>query len=122
MKRKLVGLLLLVLLLSSCSEGQQTVEYQGRRLSDSEILEHIQSGLSGKEEAETSQTHRMRPWKDGIVCAPEDRVYWTKSGSVYHTNTNCRYLPDDAELIYGSEEDAVSCGKKQCCSLCAKEK
>lgn len=120
MKRMPVFLLLLVLLLSSCSEVQQTVEYQGRRLSDSEILEHIQSELSGK--TETSQTHSIKPWKDGIVCSMEDRVYWTKSGSVYHTNINCRYLPDDAELIYGSEEDAVSCGKKQCCSLCAKEK
>lgn len=122
MKRMLPVLMFLILVLNSCTEDRQTVEYQGRRLDDAEILEHIQSVLS-EEESSTEPSVRLepKPWNDSVVYASEDCVYWTKSGSVYHTNTNCRYLPEDAELFYGTREDAVFCGKSRCCSACEKE-
>lgn len=47
-------------------------------------------------------------------------VYWTKSGSVWHTTSECRYLSKSTNILSGSIEEAKEAGKAKACSGCGK--
>ena len=45
-------------------------------------------------------------------------VYWTKSGGVYHTSTECGHLYNSTDLIVGNVEQAIAEGKSRICKSC----
>lgn len=47
-------------------------------------------------------------------------VYWTESGSVWHTSRDCRYLKKSTNILSGSVEKAKESGKTRACSGCGK--
>lgn len=46
-------------------------------------------------------------------------VYWAKSGEVWHTSRDCRYIRN-SEVESGVVEDAMEAGKDRLCSSCGK--
>lgn len=49
----------------------------------------------------------------------EDVVYWTKKGSVWHYDRECRYIKN-SEVELGEVDDAIASGKDRACSSCGK--
>ena len=49
-----------------------------------------------------------------------ETVYWTKSGSVWHTDDQCYHIKKSSNVESGSVEDAMEAGKKKVCSSCGK--
>lgn len=47
-------------------------------------------------------------------------VYWTKFGSVYHTDLDCQHLNRSEEAFVGDVATAVANGKTRLCKTCAK--
>ena len=47
-------------------------------------------------------------------------VYWTKSGSVWHTYLDCGHIKNSTNIISGNVEEAVNQGKKSICKNCEK--
>ena len=47
-------------------------------------------------------------------------VYWTKSGSVWHTTDKCHHLKKSKSIESGSVEEAIEAGKSKVCSSCGK--
>lgn len=50
----------------------------------------------------------------------QDVVYWTKSGSVWHSYADCGHIKNSNNIISGSVEEAVSEGKSHLCKSCEK--
>lgn len=50
----------------------------------------------------------------------KETVYWTESGSVWHTTNKCRYLKNSKNVLSGSIEEAKEAGKTKVCSGCGK--
>lgn len=48
----------------------------------------------------------------------DTEVFWTKSGGVYHTSTECGHLYNSTDLIVGSVEQAIAEGKTRICKSC----
>lgn len=49
-----------------------------------------------------------------------NKVYWTKSGTVWHLYSDCSHIKNSSDVIYGSVEEAISSGKIKLCSNCEK--
>ncbi len=47
-------------------------------------------------------------------------VYWTKSGSVWHSYADCGHIKNSNNIISGSVEEAIGQGKKYLCKNCEK--
>lgn len=52
------------------------------------------------------------------VVLPE-ACFYTEKGGKWHTNIDCRYLKNSAEIFESSIEGANYAGKNQPCSICA---
>lgn len=50
----------------------------------------------------------------------EGCVFWTKSGTFWHTSISCHYLSRSKTIIHGTVEDAMFAGKSGICSTCSK--
>ncbi len=50
----------------------------------------------------------------------EQTVYWTKSGSVWHTNPDCHHLKKSTNIQSGTVEEAKEAKKERLCSTCGK--
>lgn len=50
----------------------------------------------------------------------EGCVFWTKSGTFWHTSITCHYLSRSKTIIHGTVEDAMFAGKSGICSACSK--
>ena len=48
-------------------------------------------------------------------------VYWTKSGTVFHTHVDCQHLGNSAELIQGTVDEAFAANKNRPCKTCLKK-
>lgn len=48
------------------------------------------------------------------------KVYWTKSGTVYHFNPECSHLKNSSEVVTGNIKEALNGGKNRACKDCAK--
>lgn len=48
------------------------------------------------------------------------KVYWTKSGTVYHFNPDCSHLKNSSEVVTGDIKQALNGGKNRACKDCAK--
>lgn len=59
--------------------------------------------------------------KESEIAQYNQTVYWTKSGTVYHLNSECGHLNHSEELIYGSVEQAIEANKTRVCKDCEKK-
>lgn len=48
-------------------------------------------------------------------------VYWTKSGSVWHCDSECGSLANSTNILRGSIGDAIGAGKNRMCQKCGKD-
>lgn len=109
----LICLLLLVFLLTACSQNEALVEYDGRLLTKDEIKALVSSAL----ETEAQEPITVVRFGENEV-ANELRVYFSDGGSVWHTRSDCGYLTQKNTIYYGTREEAQSAGKDRCCSVC----
>lgn len=49
-------------------------------------------------------------------------VHWLKGGSVWHVSRNCSSLAksSDADIVSGTEAEAINSGKERACRICSK--
>ena len=78
-----------------------------------EIEESNNESISSSNEQENENTENEKN---------EEKVYWTKSGSVWHLKKDCRYLKNTnpSNILSGSVEEAKEAGKGKACSSCGK--
>jgi hypothetical protein len=67
--------------------------------------------------ADTAQSETA----ESETVAVSGKVYWTKSGSVYHKDRDCYHLKKSQSVSEGSVEQAVSLGKERLCASCEKK-
>ena len=107
-------MLSVVVLLSACASNEPRVEYNGRQLSDEEIVamgEMLESETEGQTESETQAvTETEEP--------PDHIVHWTEGGKVWHERLSCSRLSEKDERQTGSIEQAIEAGKERGCSFC----
>ncbi len=48
-------------------------------------------------------------------------VYWTESGTVFHTHDDCGHLANTENLLTGSSAAAIEAGKTRLCKTCEKK-
>ncbi len=118
MKTNFLCILLLccMLALCACGESGNTVIYNGRELSESEI----QSMLHRETERETKPAATLTAYDGQTETPDEDSVYWTAGGSVFHVWSSCQHL-NNKKVYYGTVENAVSEGKLRVCSVCSQK-
>ena len=111
-----VLLLCCMLWLCACGESENTVIYNGRELSDSEI----QSLLVRETDRETEAEGTLVSYDGRSEMPSADSVYWTGGGTVFHAVSSCRHL-SGKKVYYGTAEEAVAEGKLRTCSVCFKK-
>ena len=50
---------------------------------------------------------------------PQATVFWLSGGSVYHTDSDCRYIKGKQNVQSGTVSAATGAGKTRACSSCA---
>ena len=113
---RLLFLLLLCVLLSSCAQKETLVEYDGRLLTKDELAALVSAAI----ETEAEPPIPVVRFGEGEV-EEENRVYFTAGGSVWHTKPDCGHLSKKNTIYYGTREEAASLGKDRGCSSCNKE-
>ena len=113
----LAVILLSIALLIACTDNVNFVEetyYYGDKLTP-ELVESIYAALS----AAATEKYPTETDANGRLI-----VYWTVSGSVYHSSASCGSIKklDPTEVRSGTEKDALRVGKERPCSVCTKEK
>ncbi len=93
------------------------------------IKNEVLSGMTLETEAEIVTEHHTASENeanvessaeyDSIEVNDEQIVYWTKSGSVWHTKKDCYHLKNK-EFISGTIEEAREANKERLCSNCGK--
>ena len=82
-----------------------------------------ETALDHTEEIPETKEHESEHNKntDETTAAGEENgiVYWTKSGGVWHSSRDCRYIKN-SEVESGSVDDAIAAGKERVCSSCSK--
>ncbi len=74
-----------------------------------------------KETEITADTETTEAESETLVPDEQDeRVYWTKSGSVWHTTDQCHHIKNSKNVESGSVEEAKEAGKSKACSSCGK--
>lgn len=71
-------------------------------------------------EADSSDAAADEETTDTPALPADGTVYWTKSGSVYHSHEDCSHLRNSKSVLSGTVEEAEAAGKPRLCSTCAK--
>ena len=90
-----------------------------------EVTENVEKPVNECETAPVMQEIDEQPTV--IEAAPEAApevvppqvCFYTEKGGKWHTNIDCRYLKNSAEIFESSVEGANYAGKIQPCSICA---
>ena len=53
-------------------------------------------------------------------ASDQNVVYWTKSGSVWHSYIDCGHIKNSKNIILGTAEEALNEGKSHLCKNCEK--
>ena len=56
--------------------------------------------------------------EDMLANADTKTVYWTESGTVYHSYSDCGHLSNTEELFTGTATTAIENGKTRLCKTC----
>ena len=133
----MLTLLLLVISTASCAGGEPFDA--GETLSASDVAALRESLLGEKdntpqapgedpapEQPATPEqpTTPENPSEQEQPSAPEEptpqaTVFWLSGGSVYHTDSECRYIKGKQNVQSGTVSEASDAGKARACSSCA---
>ena len=118
MKRYLCVVFVTIFFFSSCTvlDRKSTIYYNESELSLGDVTE--MRHMFDEQESTVQSKGELVPYNDTEVVFP---VYWTKNGKVWHLTPECGYFTEGNEIIYGSKEDAIKCGKQRVCQLCEKK-
>ena len=108
--KKLLCLIMICLLLSSCRGGDGFDG--GRPISKEELASLSAALLTNTAEPEEA----TRGQAEGFYL-----VFWTDGGSVYHMTMDCRHLKNAKSIRSGSIQAALDSGKGKACSVCGGE-
>ncbi len=108
----------MLLCLSACTPKDR---YSTGRLITREEVESMANAMRSTE-TEIDTEAESRHSADGNALSgadvSDDTVYWTASGSVWHTHADCGYLRNSVSVQKGTVEAS---GKGKLCSACAKK-
>ncbi len=97
------NLLLIMLLISACASDPV---YISDKIDVNELWNHSENTVS------TESAEETEPEWDGVT------VYYTESGSVWHTSVDCSALKRSQNVMVGTQEQAESEGKERACKKC----
>ena len=140
---KIFSLIISIVLLAtmcSCSLfAYDNSRFDGGDTLDEELLSKIENDLNSElqtsesqAQAQESQTNESQtselPTSEPQTTesgnegnkASGATVYWTSSGSVWHTRRDCSYIKKSQKVLSGTVEEAIADGKKKLCSSCEK--
>ena len=126
---KVISLILVVFSISSlCSCSVFTYDkarFDGGETLDEELLSKIENDLHNgdhtSEESTIDPPHNSTEESGQETQEDSSIVYWTSSGTVWHTKRDCSHIRNSQNVISGTVEEAISSGKKQLCSSCQKK-
>ncbi len=105
MKRYIIPfclVLLVLMLLPSCAEQEDGERYTGILASD-EVIASIKKEMEDRENS---------------LMAAEGDVFWTASGSLWHSTYKCSYIINSKNIYHGTLEEAKLAGKVSPCKRC----
>ena len=94
--------LFLTLTVASCAMGSAGEGFIGI-LADGETVSSVRAELEEKENS---------------LLASEGDVFWTPSGTLWHTTYKCSYISRSKTVYHGTLEEAKLDGKSGACSAC----
>ncbi len=113
-------------------EEYETVENSNDIPMDVDVITETQKDVvSGDELYETNpnyETNENTLSVDSVEITTEkisdaeqtNTVYWTKSGSVWHTRSDCYHIKKSSNVFSGTLDEAIEAGKEKLCSSCGK--
>ena len=123
MKNKVLIIIFVIvtlLALGSCSNYlDSSEEFYGGELVNSEMLSSLAESILAEEESTEKKENATT--KEEVTREHDGTYYWTASGKVYHKWSDCGYIKNSAEVFSGALEDAMTAGKENVCSSCAKK-
>lgn len=76
------------------------------------------TGIRADASAVSSVRAELEDKKNSLLAADGD-VFWTASGTLWHSTYTCTYISRSKEIIHGSLDDALLAGKTGACTRCA---
>ena len=76
------------------------------------------TGVKANKEILASIYRSIEEQKNPIL-ADEDDVFWTPTGTLWHTNSQCSSLARSETILHGSVDEAMTAGKERECLRCA---
>lgn len=129
-----------IVMLTSCNFDESDNIFKGGQLLDAEQMSQIKNDIlnaegnpeeSGKtvdteDESKTESTMDTGSGddKDNVEQTEletdcDSLVYWTKNGTVWHTDRECSRIKK-SDVVEGTVEEAIAAGKERICSFCDK--
>ena len=129
----IIAALLLIITCSACDFDESKYHLSGGELLDEEKMSEIKNEVLSVITFETD-TEEVTDSKNDLtgdsdetvtdgqnnIDTDEITVYWTKSGSVWHTSADCYHLRKSTEILSGTVTEAQEAGKLKLCSNCGK--
>lgn len=75
------------------------------------------NGILANEDVVSSIRQELQDKENSLLANPDD-VFWTASGTLWHSTYNCSYLSRSKTIYHGSLEDAKLQGKTGACERC----
>ena len=144
----LISVLCLSFLMVACDFDESKNNFQGGELLDGQVMESIKNSLASTDNTDTTaentteksteqetdkgteadsdsaltteQKTDMTAESEVYTDQTEDRVYWIKSGKVWHIDEHCRHIKHSNEILSGSVDEAKEAGKTKVCGTCGK--
>ena len=112
---------ILTLTIFSCDFDESKNHLSGGALLDDEMISEIKNEvLSGKDEEDSTESATdVDSSQEGEEESDSgDIVYWTESGSVWHSSASCSHIKNSTKLFAGTVSEAKNAGKSKACSRC----
>ena len=88
---------------ASCAQSSDETRNTGI-LANDEVVSSIRQELADRENS---------------LLANEDDVFWTPSGTIWHSSHTCSYIANSKTIYHGTLEEARLEGKERACDRCA---
>lgn len=76
------------------------------------------TGIRADADAVSSVREEIENKKNSLLAAEGD-VFWTESGTLWHSTYTCSYIRNSKNIMHGSTDEALLAGKTGACSRCA---
>ena len=89
-----------------------------RDTSDITIKDEADGTVNGETESNESDSSEIEDSIKKDEEEPDNTVYWTQGGGVYHLYKDCGYIKSSSEILSGTVEEALEAKKSGVCSRC----